>query len=461
MVLLDIEWVKETKKIKRLTQLSAIRLDDGWGIVDSFEVLVNPGKKQLQNPNHVALGKYDPEQFLHGVTEKACIQKLEKWLLPDDDIIVWANSNQEYFSKLWYQNAKQLRPRVYAISNYVRNKVLKNHSKVSPYKLLSSFGESALKPEHRAVNDTENLRRLLKKLEITKGNLIDVDSTILFLKPSQKEMNWSRVERSQYNYIYLKGSDVFHRKNCPNWLNAADENDICGSVLYKKAAEGRRPCKFCKPMPPVKVPTEKEITAPNLQENEGTGKPNPEEVIDVRLLTGNWTQMRRGKIVGQCRNSLHPGAIDKGLFKSHDCLGKKCFYFQENPVSFYLEALEEEKRAKKQHKDQIRIEKQKKLAEENDLKCIQYYWQDYLDEIDSDMEIIRIEKEPSKEYRIFYVSDNRFADGNLFPDFLKFLKAQNPRWKIVLRHIRDIDGHFVTRDEFFARRPEYYRKRPA
>lgn len=93
--------------------------------------------------------------------------------------------------------------------------------------------------------------------------------------------------------------------------------------------------------------------------------------------------------------------------------------------------------------------------------CIQYYWQDYLDEIDSDMEIIRIEKDPSKEYRIFYVSDNRFADGNLFPDFLKFLKAQNPRWRIVLRHIRDIDGHFVTRDEFFARRPEYYRKRPA
>ena len=420
MVLLDLEWVKETKKVKRLTQLSAIRLDDTWETVDGIEVFVNPGSKQLQNPDHVSLGKYAPERFLRGVTEKACMQRLEKWLLPDDDIIVWETGNQEYFSKLWYQHAKQLRPRVYAIANYVRNKILKNHAKASPCKLLSSWGEAVLKPEHRASNDAENFRRLLKNLKITKAQLDDADSTVLLLRPSQKDTNRSRVERSQYNYIYLKGSDVFHRKSCPNWLNAADEKDICGSVLYKTAAEGRRPCGFCKPMPPVGTPQKQKNTTPDVPKQITPGKPNPEAIVDVRLLTGIRTQMRRGKIVGQCRNSLHPGAIDKGLFKSHDCLGKKCFYFQANPVSFYLESLEEEKRAKKQHKDQLRTEKQKKLEEENELKRIQQLWQEYLDEIDSDMEIIRIERDPAKEFRIFYVSDNRFADGNLFPVFLKY-----------------------------------------
>ena len=52
MVLLDLEWIDNGDKY--LTQLSAIRLDDDWNIVDSFTALINPGEKQLKNENRLS-----------------------------------------------------------------------------------------------------------------------------------------------------------------------------------------------------------------------------------------------------------------------------------------------------------------------------------------------------------------------------------------------------------------------
>ncbi len=449
MVLLDLEWIENGDKY--LTQLSAIRLDDDWNIVDSYTALINPGEIQLKNEKHVALGNYDVGLFRRGVTEKKCIQTLEKWLLPDDELWFWAKSNRTYFEKLWYHHASILHPKAYSIAGYARNHLLRDKPKLSPYGILSSLGKSVPGPEHRSTNDTEVFRRLLKELKINRC-LPGIEPTILSICPSQRELNIQRVERSQYNYIYLKDSGIFHRRSCPNWKNAASEKDICGCVFYKTAAEHRQPCKFCKPKPPAPVPPVMNKTDTVFVEPAKPQLPGASEHVNFRLITGCYLHLERGDIVGFCHNKTHPGAITKNICKSHDCLGKQCFYFEQNPVSFYLASLEREKRIKEKKKDQIRMKKQKKLAEENDLRMIQESWQEYLDSIDSDMEIIRIEKDPSKEYRIFYVSDNRFADGNLFPEFLKKLRTENPRWRIVLRHIRDIDGHFVTKDEYFAKR---------
>ena len=47
-------------------------------------------------------------------------------------------------------------------------------------------------------------------------------------------------------------------------------------------------------------------------------------------------------------------------------------------------------------------------------------FQAYADRIDSEIDIIRVEKHT---YVLFYVSDNAFADGNRFPEFLTALRA--------------------------------------
>ena len=87
---------------------------------------------------------------------------------------------------------------------------------------------------------------------------------------------------------------------------------------------------------------------------------------------------------GRC-GCLRTEQLSLGI--EHDCLGKQCSYFEKNPVSSYLIFLEN----KKKYREQLRKEKQKKRAEANDLKAMQDEWQAFLDSVDSDMQIVRIE----------------------------------------------------------------------
>lgn len=83
--------------------------------------------------------------------------------------------------------------------------------------------------------------------------------TTLSAKPalSVREQNARWVQTSPYNYIYLKNSPVFHRRECRLVLNS---KELLGSVHYRTAAKGRRPCKVCRPLP---LSTQEALTAPS------------------------------------------------------------------------------------------------------------------------------------------------------------------------------------------------------
>ena len=51
-------------------------------------------------------------------------------------------------------------------------------------------------------------------------------------------------------------------------------------------------------------------------------------------------------------------------------------------------------------------------------------------------------------FKIFYVSENPFRDGNCFPNFLSLIQEKHPRYRILMRHIQDLQGHFVTIEEY-------------
>lgn len=179
-----------------------------------------------------------------------------------------------------------------------------------------------------------------------------------------------------------------------------------------------------------------------------SGKPDPNEWLVVRLLTGRVAELKRKGIVGWCHSSLHRGAIDKNICKAHDCLGKRCTRFEPNPVSTYLQSLEDKRRIKEKVKQQIRENKQRQSEVLDGMRRMREKWQGVLETIGSDMQIIRIEKASEQAFTVFYVSDNRFADGDRFPSFLRRLETAHPRAQIHLRHVRAPDGHFVTRDEY-------------
>ena len=67
------------------------------------------------------------------------------------------------------------------------------------------------------------------------------------------------------------------------------------------------------------------------------------------------------------------------------------------------------------------------------------------------MQIVRVDTERTNRYRVFYVSEYPFADGDRFPKFLETVRFFFPDYRLNLRHIRDVDGHFVTIEEYQQR----------
>ena len=256
------------------------------------------------------------------------------------------------------------------------------------------------------------------------------------------------IDRTEYNYLFLNGSNVFHRRGCKACLNAKNAGDILGSIDYATAARQHRPCKLCKPAPYMES---------NGREGDTADKPKlslaeqRNEVIKVRLLTDDVIPIKRKNIVGWCSYKLHKGAINKALLEEHQCLGKNCGFLIKNALSTYWAAQEQAAAEKKRRKEQIKQEKAKAEALQQKMQNLAADWQIKLDEIGSDMYIVRVERETRTRYRVFYVSDNAFADGNRFPEFVDMVRREHPGKSVNMRHIRDVDGHFVTRDEYFHR----------
>ena len=256
------------------------------------------------------------------------------------------------------------------------------------------------------------------------------------------------IDRTEYNYLFLNGSNVFHRRGCKACLNAKSAGDILGSIDYATAARQRRPCKLCKPTPDMESDGREEDIAekPKLSLTEPRN-----EVIKVRLLTDEVIPIKRKNIVGWCTYKLHKGAINKALLEEHQCLEKNCGFLIKNDLSTYWAAQEQAAAEKKRRKEQIKQEKAKAEALQQKMQNLAADWQIKLDEIGSDMYIVRVERETRTRYRVFYVSDNAFADGNRFPEFVDMVRREHPGKSVNMRHIRDVDGHFVTRDEYFRR----------
>ena len=72
------------------------------------------------------------------------------------------------------------------------------------------------------------------------------------------------------------------------------------------------------------------------------------------------------------------------------------------------------------------------------------YYRDYSGQI----KVEPAEAEIVKYIYVYYVSDYPFADGNRFPAFLKSVRFFFHHHQIVLRHVMNQEGHFLTREEY-------------
>ena len=506
---------------KRFTQLSALRTDGEWNAVDAFNEIMDPGKDCRNQTENVYLGGISPARYRRGVSAKTCVRRFENWLTPEDEIWVWTKSIRASLSELWEKYAGNSEPKVRALKlpelTWLPD---------SPYDLLQLHGEDVPLPQCRAENEVEVMRRalclpetqclqLLSEEPVTLRRTLDLrlrnrtwaehtDFTYIYLKNSPvfhrrecplwtvaekksdlfgsssyktasksrrpckhckpepppepvpepvdpRQCNREWVLSTNFNYIYLKNSPVFHRADCPLWTSAKNRADIFGSVTYETAAGTRRPCKHCIPMPQT-VPTP-EAETPKQKKKKAASTPNPQALLSVHMVSGDNIFIRANNIVGWCHYKLHKGCLNQPLYVSHDCSGKQCAFFEANPCSSYLKGLKNKQDKKTQANMQRKMEKEAQIKEENRLVALKELWQQHADSLKLKIMLVRVVKEGDNAYRVLYVSDNNSPDENLYGNLIKKARLANPALRITLRHVRDVDGHCVTINEFLKRRP--------
>ena len=432
-VLLDIEWIEKDNKY--LSQLSAVRVDNDWNTVDSINVLVQVPEICLNDVTHVALGGISPDEFRNGISEEECMAKFADWHKKSDTIWVWSISNSMFFSELWERYLPFLnKPYVkYKGFNRKTDDIIENDRQGNPYTILEKFDIEPPCPQHRSESDIEAMRLLFRQLcaysEVKER--IEAEYTQKH-EVTLEERNREIIDKTEYNYIFSNESLYFHRKDCPLCLKY---DTINGSVYYSTAMIRFIPCELCKPVP---LPDENLIDRDNINEE----RQLPEYIAHA---------FQDCSVVGWCKYRQHPGAIKTKNIKSHMCIEKECFYFIKNNDALYWKRLEEDRRQKELIKIKVREQKAKEAVDEERCQMLRDSWQTILDDMESDMYIVRISRVAEASYKILYVSDNGFADGNRYIDFLQVLGLVHPNYRIRLFHIKDLDGKFVTSLEYFTR----------
>lgn len=345
-VLMDLEWFCASQGNPFPTQLAALRVDESWRELDRFFSRIKPDCAGTPDWAHMAFSGGKPEDFLRAPTLSAVLRNLRMWLQKDDVLCWWAEEAPEIFKRL-HTSLLQTPPAVphrVLLDHVSPILASRDIAQKNPYKIAASLGLTVPTPAHCSEHDVQTIQAVLQALDFPRENLrsrakrrtsrygsrqnpvhadmpyqLDAATGLLHRKDcddipdgavlsgfasfkpcfngkarpcpclteeyrrAKRERNQSIIDRSQYNFVYVKTSPVFHRRDCSRILSA---NSIMGSIFYDACAKtGRRPCKLCKPsaLELVKIP--EKIYAPvkvpcgPFQKN----LPNPEQRAIQRL----------------------------------------------------------------------------------------------------------------------------------------------------------------------------------
>ena len=134
--------------------------------------------------------------------------------------------------------------------------------------------------------------------------------------------------------------------------------------------------------------------------------------------------------------------------EDHNCLGKGCRFFEKYETADYWRELARKTAVKQNVRQQRNRQKEQAQQQEAALLSLKDQFQTYADDAGYVIKIIRVQEEKKGILKIYYVSENRFRDGNLFPNFLSRIRKEYPRYSILMRHIQDLDGCCVTIEEY-------------
>lgn len=163
--------------------------------------------------------------------------------------------------------------------------------------------------------------------------------------------------------------------------------------------------------------------------------------ISVKLINGVTRYMQRKEIVGFCHCSLHIGSVSKSLLKEHDCVGKKCVYFERTNEK-YWKAFDFQNSEKKKAKEKIKEERRKIKADTERWKELA---QNLADMFNYNIRVTSVKKPTAKQrYIIYYISEWEYDDSSRFRDLIDTFAFTMEASRVELRHVKELDGSYAV-----------------
>lgn len=147
-------------------------------------------------------------------------------------------------------------------------------------------------------------------------------------------------------------------------------------------------------------------------------------------------------IVGYCHCNTHTGYVEKDIMKKHDCLGKKCEFFEKFNDFPYWIAKQKEEQLKKERRLKKKI---KTIMEADDARRLTGIVEDAVRHLQYPIVITRVApvREKNNTYIINYVSDNAKNDWYEYKDLIAHVFGRH-RACYVLKHTKRPDGKYAT-----------------
>ena len=125
------------------------------------------------------------------------------------------------------------------------------------------------------------------------------------IKIANRERNQDIINRTEYNFIFVENSEVFHRRDCG--LILSTHGVIHGTVYYNTCEEtGRRPCKCCNPSPD---------TAPSPSKKKKTKTQKTPSAVERSMTREEQTSLARFEQAQKERYSRQPEQFESETAK--------------------------------------------------------------------------------------------------------------------------------------------------
>ena len=305
-IIADVEWVENDLHRKSPTQLSAVRVNENWEILEEFSTRIRPVDTTLYDWDHMAYTGGIPNDFITAPRCYDAFHSFAEWVF-GDTVCLWSKPSAEIYTFVNKSilKAKELKSPIILneyVSRFLRGEEVRRGS---AYKLARARNISVPLIEHDSRNDVFAILHLLRGISFPYEALMfsssevkakamspgaakldylyDINAELLHkngceliseetallgfgtlstpikkkhkacscvkeeLRQAKRARVIDEINRTQYTFMYAEKGKVFHRYNC-GLLHNADH--VLGTVKYDTIAKkGLRPCRVCSPSP--------------------------------------------------------------------------------------------------------------------------------------------------------------------------------------------------------------------